>query len=95
MSSIVSKRSKSSMIRNILENNDATDFQKQRFLNEILYTSSSSSNPSVSIKNYTDQLKTHIRNHDDRIARIKNEIKAITKKTDKDIKKINYYLKIQ
>ncbi len=34
-------------------------------------------------------LKIHIRNFDDRIARINNEIKAITKKTDKEIKKDN------
>ena len=90
---MTSKGSKSSIIRNILDNQKATPSQKQRFLNEILYTSSSSSNPSVSVKNYIDQLKIHIRNHDDKIARIHNEIKALTKKTDKEIKKDKLLLK--
>lgn len=93
MSFVSSNVSRSSLIRNILENKKAKDSQKQRFLNEILYTSSSSSNQSVSIKNYINQLKTHITNFDDRIARINNEIKAITKKTDKEIKKDKILLK--
>lgn len=88
-----SKGSKSSIIRNILDNQKATSLQKKRFLNEVLYTSSSSSNPSVSIKNYINQLKTHITNFDDRIARIHNEIKEKTKKTDKEIKKDKLLLK--
>jgi uncharacterized protein YdcH (DUF465 family) len=88
-----SKGSKSSIIRNILADQNANPAQKQRFLNEILYTSSSSSNPSVSIKNYINQFKTHITNFDDRIARIHNEIKRITKKSDKEIKKDKLLLK--
>lgn len=93
MSSVASKGSKSSIIRNILDNQKATPSQKKSFLNEVLYTSSSSSNPSISIKNKIEQFKTHITSFEHRIARIHNEIKRLTNKTDKEIKKDKLLLK--
>jgi hypothetical protein len=93
MSSVASKGSKSSIIRNILDNQKATPSEKKRFLNEILYTSSSSSNPSISIKNKIQQVKTHITSFEHKIARIHNQIKSLTNKTDKEIKKDKILLK--